>query len=67
MPRKDEAKEVRQSHDHVRVHTAVDPDLDHLGGPGLGQLDGENLVLDHEENHLHLGIFEGFLLTGKKV
>ena len=66
-PRKDEAKEVCQSRDHVLVHTAVDPGLDHLGDLGLDQLDGENLVLDHEENHLHLGIFEGFPLVGKKV
>lgn len=67
VPRKDKAKEVCQSHDHVLIHTAVDPGLDHQGGPGLGQLDAENLVLDHVGNHLHLGIFEGFPLVGKKV
>ena len=67
VPRKDEANEVCQSHNHILIHTVVDPGLGHLSGPGLGQLDVENLVLDHVENHLHLGIFEGFPLVGKKV
>ena len=76
IPRKDAAKEVCQSHDHVLVHTAVDPGLDHLGSPsldllggqGLGHLDTENHALGHVENHPHLGILEGFpLLIGKEV
>lgn len=67
IPRKDEANEVFQSHDHILIHTVVDPGLGHLGGPGLGQLDVENLVLDHVGNHLHLRIFEGFRLVGRKV
>lgn len=70
VPRKDAAKEVCQSHDHILflIHIVVDPGLDHLGGPGLGHLDTENYALDHVGNHLHLGIFEGFpLLVGKEV
>lgn len=75
IPRKDAVKKVCQSHDHVLIHTVVDPGLDHLGspgldhvsGPGLGHLDVENHVLDHVGNHLHLGIFEGFPLVGKEV
>lgn len=67
VPRKDEANEVCQSHDHILIHIVVDPGLGHLGGPGLGQLDVENLVLDRVGNHLHLGIFEDFPLVGKKV
>jgi len=84
VARKDAAKEVYQSHNHLLVHTAVDPGLDHLGspsldhlggpglshldGPGLGHLDAEDHALGHVENHLHLGILEGFpLLIGKEV
>lgn len=68
VPGKDAAKEVCQSHDHVPVHTAVDPGLDHLRSPGLGHLEAENHALGHVENHLHLGILEGFpLLIGKEV
>ena len=68
VPRKDAAKEVCQSRDHVLVHIAVDPGPDHLGGLGQGHLDAENHALGHVGNHLHLGIFEGFpLLVGKEV